>query len=111
MLLILVLAQLFCPSLAEEEFLGVKKICGFGPGILYYIFRLRQKLRKQKKKKKKGGHSISTKDPPASSIAFFGFASPIMIFLPPEGKVLPSLAGCGRGGIRTPDTVVRSHVL
>jgi hypothetical protein len=34
-----------------------------------------------------------------------------MIFLPPEGKALPFWAGCGRGGIRTPDTVVRSHVL
>ena len=34
-----------------------------------------------------------------------------MIFLPPEGKGLPLWAGCGRGGIRTPDTVVRSHVL
>lgn len=41
----------------------------------------------------------------------FGSAIPIMIFLPPEGKVLPFWAGCGRGGIRTPDTVVRSHVL
>jgi hypothetical protein len=26
-------------------------------------------------------------------------------------KVLPPLEGCGRGGIRTPDTVVRSYVL
>ncbi|MBA0792859.1 hypothetical protein Gohar_017320 [Gossypium harknessii] len=28
-----------------------------------------------------------------------------MIFLPPEGKVLPFWAGCRRGRIRTPDTV------
>lgn len=41
----------------------------------------------------------------------FASAIPIMIFLPPEGKALPKREGCGRGGIRTPDTVVRSHVL
>ncbi|RVW90294.1 Retrovirus-related Pol polyprotein from transposon RE1 [Vitis vinifera] len=32
-------------------------------------------------------------------------AIPIRIFLPSEGKVLPFWAGCGRGGIRTPDTM------
>jgi len=30
---------------------------------------------------------------------------------PPEGRVLPFLADCGRGGIRTPDIVVRSYIL
>ncbi|KAK7240000.1 hypothetical protein RIF29_43211 [Crotalaria pallida] len=46
---------------------------------------------------------------PTPQFNSFGSASPMIIFLPPEGNYL--LAGCGRGGIRTPDTVVRSHVL
>ena len=37
MLLILVLALLFCPSLAEEELRGVKKKYADGPGILCVI--------------------------------------------------------------------------
>lgn len=92
-LLILVLALLFF----EEELRDVKqKIRLWGSSILCVM----KKFTINKK-----GHSISTKDPHPSSII------PIMIFLPPEGKALPFWAGCGRGGIRTPDTVVRSHVL
>ena len=47
---------------------------------------------------------------PTPKFHSFGPVIPIMIFLPPRVKALPFLAGCGRGGIRTPDTVVHSHI-
>ena len=56
----------------------------------------------------------STKGKSIPKFNSFTSAIPIMIFLPSlrgKVKVLPPLEGCGRGGIRTPDTVVRSHVL
>ena len=63
------------------------------------------------KKKKEKVRLLHFDKRPTPKFHSFGSAIPIMIFLPPEGRVLPFLAGCGRGGIRTPDTVVRSHVL
>ena len=113
MLLILVLALLFCPSLAEEELGGVKqKKIQAGHTICkeanLYVKKLTLMITKKKKEKARTFYFDKRPTPKFHS---FGSAIPIMIFLLPEGKVFPFLAGCGRGGIRTPDTVVRSHVL
>jgi hypothetical protein len=65
MLLILVLALLFCPSLAEEGVRGIKQknmLVAFEYYIEKYIY-----IRKNVKKSKI--HSTSTKDPHPSSIA------------------------------------------
>lgn len=46
--MLLILALLFCPSLAEEELRGVKqkKICRFVPGILYLPLMVNKKKKK-----------------------------------------------------------------
>ena len=71
--MLLILALLFCPSLAEEELGGVKqKKIQAGHTICkeanLYVKKLTLMITKKKKKKKRG-HSISTKDPHPSSIA------------------------------------------
>ena len=52
-------------------------------------------------------------EPPPAELDAFKIPMKIVDFPTLRGKVkaLPPLEGCGRGGIRTPDTVVRSHVL
>src|ERR1041384_5235603 len=112
MLLILVLALLFCPSLAEGRVRGRKT--KKDPGWAYYMERVNHLRKIKNRKKKEKEEKVRTfyfDKRPTPKFHSFGSAIPIMIFLPPEGKALPFLAGCGRGGIRTPDTVVRSHVL
>lgn len=103
MLLILVLALLFFPSLAEEELRGVKQ--------KNMLIRVGHTIWKYTPFSIKKGRPFHFGKRPTPKFYSFWSAIPIMIFLPPEGKVLPFWAGCGRGGIRTPDTVVRSHVL
>ena len=69
MLIILVLALLFCPSLAEEELRDVKQksmLPAAGRGMLY--FKIASFTIHDSKKKGKA-RSISTKDPHPSSIA------------------------------------------
>lgn len=82
-----------------------KKYADSTGGILYV------KVKPLTKKKEEKVRPFYFDKRPTPKFHSFGSAIPIMILLPPEGKVLPFLAGCGRGGIRTPDTVVRSHVL
>ena len=52
--MLLILALLFCPSLAEEELRGVKqkKICRFASGILYLILLKPLMVNKKKRKSK-----------------------------------------------------------
>lgn len=82
MLLILVLALLFCPSLAEEELRDVKQksmLPAGGRGMLY----LKKVLFTITRKKRQGPFHFDKR--PTPKFHSFGSAIPIMIFLSPEG--------------------------
>lgn len=81
MLLILVLALLFCPSLAEEELRGVKHKYADSGRVTYYLYVIKKRLPDKIKSK-----AIPFRQKTIPKFNSFASAIPIVIFLPPEVK-------------------------